>query len=54
MTCVGDKKLIIGTGLGILCVQWWTVEFHKLQENSWLAKELLASQEGHCFMELVS
>ena len=32
----------------------WTFGFHQMRRNSWLAEELLASQEGLCSMELVS
>jgi hypothetical protein len=28
--------------------------FHKMRGISWLAEDLLASQEGLCFMKLVS
>jgi hypothetical protein len=38
---------IIGTGGGLF-------GFHKTRGISWLAEDLLASQEGLCFMELVS
>jgi hypothetical protein len=31
----------------------WIFVFHKMQEISWLSEDLLASQEGLCFMELV-
>jgi len=30
------------------------LRFHKMQENSWLPEDALASQEGLCCMELVS
>jgi len=31
----------------------WIFMFHKLQEISWLPEDILASQEGLYFMELV-
>jgi len=31
----------------------WIFVFHKLQEISWLPEDILASQEGLYFMELV-
>jgi len=39
---------------GLLWVRWWTSGFHKMWGISWLAEELLASQEGLCSMELVT
>ena len=35
-------------------MRWWTLWFHKMRGISWIAEELLASQKGLCFMELVS
>jgi hypothetical protein len=32
----------------------WTFWFHKMRGIPWAAEELLASQEGICFMESVS
>ena len=32
----------------------WIFVFHKMQEISWLPEDILASQEGLYFMELVS
>ena len=34
--------------------RWWTAWFHKMLDISWLAKELTASQEGLCSMQLES
>jgi hypothetical protein len=41
--------------------RWWALAnaimnfaFHKVRENSWLAEDLLVSQEGLCSIELVS
>jgi hypothetical protein len=45
--------LRIGTGGRLLWVRWWTFGFHKMRGISWLADDLLASQEGLCSMELV-
>ena len=42
----------IGTVGGLLWTRWWTFWFHKLRAISWLAEELLASQEGLCCAEL--
>jgi hypothetical protein len=47
-------SLRIGTGGGLLWVRWWTFGFHKMRGISWLADNLLASQEGLCCVELVS
>jgi hypothetical protein len=46
--------LRIGTGGGLLCIRLWTFGFHKMREISWVAQDILASQEGLCSMELVS
>ena len=43
----------MGTGNGRLWVWQWTVEFLKVRVVSWLTEDLLASQEGLCFMEIV-
>jgi hypothetical protein len=42
-----------GTGGGLLCIRWWTFGFHKMRGISWVAEDILASQEGLCSMELV-
>ena len=34
-------------------MQYWTSGLHKMRGISWLAADLLASQEGLCFMELI-
>jgi hypothetical protein len=31
----------------------WTVVFHKMRGNSWIAKDRLASKQGLCSTELV-
>jgi hypothetical protein len=46
--------LRIGTGGGLLCIRLWTFGFHKMRGISWVAQDVLASQEGLCSMELVS
>jgi hypothetical protein len=50
----GSIWLRIGTGGGLLCIRWWTFRFHKMRGISWVAEDILASQEGLCSMELVS
>ena len=42
-----------GTGRSRLWMRSRTLGFHKIRGISWLAKDLLASQEGLCSMELV-
>jgi hypothetical protein len=37
-----------------LCIRWWTFGLHKMRGISWVAEDILASQEGLCSMELVS
>jgi hypothetical protein len=32
---------------------WWTFGLHNMQGISWVAEDLLGSQEGLCSMELV-
>jgi hypothetical protein len=44
----------IGTGGGLLWIRWWTLGFHKMRGISWVAEDLLASQEGLCSIELVN
>jgi hypothetical protein len=39
-----------GTGGGLLCIRWWTFGFHEMRGISWVAKDILASQEGLCSM----
>jgi len=41
----------IGTAGGDLWLWWWAFRFHKMRGISWLAKNLLASQEALCSME---
>jgi hypothetical protein len=43
-----------GTGCELFCIRWWTLGFHKMRGISWVAYDILASQEGLCSMELVS
>jgi hypothetical protein len=50
----GSIWLRIGTGGGLLWIRWWTFGFHKVWGISWLAENLLASQEWLCFLELVT
>jgi hypothetical protein len=50
----GSIWLRIGTGGGLLSIWLWTFGFHKMRGISWVAQDVLASQEGHCSMELVS
>jgi hypothetical protein len=51
---IGFIWLRIGTGGGLLWVRESTFGFHKTRGISWLAEDLLASQEGLCSIELVS
>jgi hypothetical protein len=44
----------IGTGGGHVWLPQWTLGFHKMRGNSWLAEGLSASQEGLCSMEKVN
>jgi hypothetical protein len=37
--------LRIGTGGGLLRMRWWTFVFHKMRRISWVAYDVLASQE---------
>jgi len=43
-----------GTSVGLLWSQQWASWFHKRQEISCPSKRLSASQEGLCYMELVT
>jgi len=43
--------LRIGTGGWMLWMRWWRFALHKIRGISWLAEDLLASQEGPCSME---
>jgi hypothetical protein len=43
--------LRIGTGGGFLWMRWWTSGFRKKWGISWLAEELLASQDGLWYVE---
>jgi hypothetical protein len=54
MGWTGSIWLRTGTGGGLLCMRQRTFGFHRMQGISWVAQELLASQEGLCPMELVS
>jgi hypothetical protein len=49
----GSIWLRIGTGGGLLWIQWWTFGLHKMRGISWVAEGVLASQEGLCSMEWV-
>jgi hypothetical protein len=49
----GSIWLRIGAGGGPLWKRRWTFGFHKIRGIYWLAENLLASQEGLCFMELI-
>ena len=49
----GSLWLGIGTGVRHLWIRKWTFGFHKIHGISWLANDLLASQEGLCSVELV-
>jgi hypothetical protein len=40
-------------GVGRLWIRYWTSGFHKIRGISWLAEDLLGSQERLCSMELV-
>jgi hypothetical protein len=46
--------LNIRTGGRLLWRLLWTFRFHKRQGISWLAEQLLASEEGLCSMNLVN
>ena len=50
----GSIWLRIGTGGGHLGLRQYTFGFHKMRGISWLAENLLASQEGLCSAEWVS
>jgi hypothetical protein len=47
----GSMWLRIGTGGGLLCIRRWTYRFHKMRVISWVAQDVLDSQEGLCSME---
>jgi hypothetical protein len=47
-------RLRIGTGGRLLWMRWWTFGFRKMRGVSWLGEELLAYQEGLCYVELGS
>jgi hypothetical protein len=42
--------LKIGASGGLLWTRWWTLEFHKMREIFWLAKELSDSQHWRRLM----
>jgi hypothetical protein len=50
----GSIWLRIGTGGGLLWMRLWTFGSHKMRGISWVAQDVLASQEGLCSMEWVS
>jgi len=43
-----------GTVGGFLWMRSWTFKFHKMRGISWLAENLLASEEEFCFMEFLN
>jgi hypothetical protein len=45
--------LSAGTSGGLLWNRWWTFRFHGKEGISWLAEDLLPSQEWLCSMQLV-
>jgi hypothetical protein len=49
----GSIWLKIEAGYRLLWMLWWTFRFHIMRGISWLAWNLLGSQEGLCFVELV-
>jgi hypothetical protein len=49
----GSIWLRIGTGGGLLWRRWWTFGFHKMRGISWVAEDVLGSQEGLCSMAQV-
>jgi hypothetical protein len=46
-----QSGLRIGTGGELLWMRWWTFGFHKMRGISWVAQDVLASQEWLCSME---
>jgi hypothetical protein len=46
MVWTGLILLVIGTSGGLLWTRWWTFGFYKLLGSSWVAAQLVASQEG--------
>jgi hypothetical protein len=50
----GSIWLRIGTVGELLWMRLWTFEFHKMRGNSWVAQDVLPSQEALCSMEQVS
>jgi hypothetical protein len=48
------ESIWLRIGTGLLWIRWWTYVFHKMRGISWVAEDLLASQEEICSMELVS
>ena len=44
----GSDWLRIEKSGGLLWVRWWTFGFHKMRWISWVAEDLLASQERLC------
>jgi hypothetical protein len=47
----GSIWLRTGTGGELLWMRLWTFGFHKMRGISWVAQDVLASQEGLCCME---
>jgi hypothetical protein len=46
--------LRIKTDGEVLYMRQWTFGSHNMRGISWLVEDLFASQEGLCFMELIS
>jgi hypothetical protein len=49
----GSIWLRIAAGGGLVWMRWWAFGFHKMRGISWVAENLLASQEGLCSMECI-
>jgi hypothetical protein len=47
----GSIWLRIWTGGELLWMRLWTFGFHKMRGIFWVAQDVLASQEGLCYME---
>ena len=48
LLCIVFHWLRTGTGGGLLWMRWWISGFRKMRGISWLAANLLATQEGIC------
>ena len=51
MACTGLMSIKRGTGGESLWMHSWTFKFHKMQGVSWLAEDLLVSQEEQWSIE---